>query len=91
MEINTRVSKKELFNAVKGIYSEPENLYQPQDYPFLTSSTFESEDNSERIFADFNFPFTQSSHTCQRLAKIQLQKDKTTNNLLKLHLILMLF
>ena len=42
LEINTRVSKKELFNAVKGIYSEPENLYQPQDYPFLTSSTFES-------------------------------------------------
>tara|TARA_R100001443_G_scaffold84534_4_gene91137 strand:- start:249 stop:3299 length:3051 start_codon:yes stop_codon:yes gene_type:complete len=76
LEINTRVSKKELFNAVKGIYSEPENLYQPQDYPFLTSSTFESEDNSERIFADINFPFTQSSHTCQRLAKIQLQKAR---------------
>tara|TARA_R100000664_G_scaffold34157_1_gene54445 strand:+ start:1048 stop:4101 length:3054 start_codon:yes stop_codon:yes gene_type:complete len=76
LNINTRVSKKELFNAVKGIYSEPDNLYQPQDYPFLTSSTFESEDNSERIFADFNFPFTQSSHTCQRLAKIQLQKAR---------------
>ena len=76
LEINTRVSKKELFNAVKGIYSEPDNLYQPQDYPFLTSSTFESEDNSERIFADINFPFTQSSHTCQRLAKIQLQKAR---------------
>ena len=76
LEINTRVSKKELFNAVKGIYAEPDNLYQPQDYPFLTSSTYESEDNSERIFADINFPFTQSSHTCQRLAKIQLQKAR---------------
>jgi len=76
LEINTRVSKKELFNAVKGIYSEPANLYQPQDYPFLTSSTFETEDNSERIFADINFPFTTSSRTCQRLAKIQLQKAR---------------
>ena len=76
LEINTRVSKKELFNAVKGIYSEPDNLYQPQDYPFLTSSTYESEDNSETIFADINFPFTTSSRTCQRLAKIQLQKAR---------------
>ena len=42
----------------------------------MTSSTFESEDNSERIFADINFPFTTSSKTCQRLAKIQLQKAR---------------
>jgi hypothetical protein len=76
MQINTRISKKELFNAVKGLYSEPDDLYQPKDYPFLTSSTFESEDNSERIFADIDFPFTTSSHTCQRLAKIQLQKAR---------------
>jgi hypothetical protein len=29
MQINTRVSKKELFNAVKGLYSEPANDFQP--------------------------------------------------------------
>jgi hypothetical protein len=74
--LNTRVSKKELFNAVKGLYSEPSNNYQPQDYPILTSSTFETEDNSERIFGEFNFPFTTSSTTVQRLAKIQLQKAR---------------
>ena len=74
--LNTRVSKKELFNAVKGLYSEPANNYQPQDYPILTSSTFETEDNSERIFGEFNFPFTTSSTTVQRLAKIQLQKAR---------------
>ena len=74
--LNTRVSKKELFNAVKGLYSEPANNYQPQDYPILTSTTFETEDNSERIFGEFNFPFTTSSTTVQRLAKIQLQKAR---------------
>jgi hypothetical protein len=74
--LNTRVSKKELFNAVKGLYAEPANNYQPQDYPILTSSTFETEDNSERIFGEFNFPFTTSSTTVQRLAKIQLQKAR---------------
>ncbi len=74
--LNTRISKKELFNAVKGLYSEPDNNYQPQDYPVLTNSTFETEDNSERIFGDFDFPMTTSSHTVQRLAKIQLLKAR---------------
>ena len=74
--LNTRISKKELFNAVKGLYSEPDNNYQPQDYPILTNSTFETEDNSERIFGEFNFPMTTSSHTVQRLAKIQLLKAR---------------
>lgn len=76
ISLNTRISKKELFNAVKGLYSEPSNKYQPQDYPVLTNSTFETEDNSETIFAEFNFPFTTSSRTVQRLAKIQLLKAR---------------
>ena len=76
LTVNTRVSKKELFNAVKGIYSEPENKYQPQDYPVLTNASFEAEDNNERNYAEFNFPFTTSSQTCQRLAKIQLLKAR---------------
>ena len=74
LSINSRVSKKELFNAVKGIYAEPSNNYQPQDYPILTSSGFEAEDNNERIYSEFDFPFTQSSKMCQRLSKIQLLK-----------------
>ena len=76
LQVNTRVSKKEIFNAVKGLYTEPANDYQPSNYPILTNSSFESEDNSERIYADFDFPFTDSSHTCQRLSKIQLLKAR---------------
>ena len=76
LQVNTRISKKELFNAVKGIYSEPANDFQPQSYPYLTSSSFESEDNGERIYGTFDYPFTQSSHTCQRLSKIQLLKAR---------------
>jgi len=74
ISINSRVSKKELFNAVKGLYSEPANDYQPQNYPILTNSSFEAEDNNERIYAEFDYPFTNSSRMCQRLSKIQLLK-----------------
>jgi hypothetical protein len=76
LQVNTRISKKELFNAVKGVYSEPANDYQPQNYPFLTSSAFEAEDNSERIYGTFDYPFTNSSRMCQRLSKIQLLKAR---------------
>ena len=76
IQLNTRISKRELFNAVKGVYAEPANDFQPQNYPFLTNSTFESEDNSERIYASFDYPFTSSSRTCQRLSKIQLLKGR---------------
>ena len=72
--INTRVSKKELFNAVKGLYSEPANQYQPQNYPILTNSSYEAEDNGERIYQEFDYPFTNSSRMCQRLSNIQLLK-----------------
>jgi hypothetical protein len=72
--INSRVSKKELFNAVKGLYSEPANDYQPQNYPILTNSSYESEDNNERIYSEFDYAFTNSSRMCQRLSKIQLLK-----------------
>jgi len=74
ISVNSRVSKKELFNAVKGLYSEPANDFQPQNYPILTNSSFESEDNNERIYAEFDYPFTNSSRMCQRLSKIQLLK-----------------
>ena len=76
IQLNTRISKRELFNAVKGIYAEPDNDFQPQNYPFLTNATFEAEDNSERIYATFDYPFTTSSRTCQRLSKIQLLKGR---------------
>ena len=74
ISINSRISKKELFNAVKGLYSEPANDYQPQNYPILTSTGFQAEDNGERIYAEFDYPFTNSSRMCQRLSKIQLLK-----------------
>lgn len=65
-------SRRDIFNAVKGTYSEPATLYQPASFPPVTNATYEAEDN-ERIFKDVQFPFTTSVATCQRLAKIDLE------------------
>ena len=38
--IQTKQSRRNLFNTVKGIFTSPESNWQPSDYPMITSSTF---------------------------------------------------
>lgn len=68
-------SRRDIFNAVKGVYSEPDFLYQPVSFPPVRNATYESEDG-EVIWKDASFPFTTSFATCQRLAKIELEKAR---------------
>jgi hypothetical protein len=67
------LSRRDLFNAVKGTYSEPNALYQLSSFPPVVNATYASQDN-ETIWKDIQFPFTTSVATCQRLAKIDLEK-----------------
>jgi len=73
--IESKKSRKDLFNTVKGIFTSPETSYQPSDYPMVTSSTF-SDADGEVIFADIDLPYTSSSATAQRIAKIALFKNR---------------
>ncbi len=77
ISIVTKSSRRENFNAVKGVFLPSEDgNFQPTDYAPVTSSTFETEDNSERVFAELDLPFTQSSSMAQRIAKIALFKGR---------------
>lgn len=71
--VNTALSKRDFFNSVKGTYSEPNALYQLSSFPPVTNSIYVAQDN-ETIWKDIQFPFTTSVATCQRLAKIDLEK-----------------
>lgn len=68
-------SRRDIFNAVKGTYSEPQTLYQLNSFPPVTNATYETEDLG-RIWKDIQLPFTTSAATCQRLAKIDLEKAR---------------
>ena len=74
LQISPRLSRRENFNAVKGQYVSPTNNYQPSDYPPVTSSVFQAEDNGEQIFRELNMPFTTSTSMAQRVSKIALFK-----------------
>lgn len=75
IKIHTKVSRKDRFNRVKGVYVSPLNLGQPQDYPPVENSTYQTQDG-EVIPKDYDLPFTQRPHTAQRLAKIELEKSR---------------
>jgi hypothetical protein len=68
-----KVSRRDLYNAVKGVFVSPNHSWMPTDYPPVTSTVYEAEDNGRRIWADVDTPFTTSAATAQRLAKLNLE------------------
>ena len=74
--LQTKQSKRDNYNAIKGIFAPPETNYIVTDYPALTSSTFETEDGGTRRFLDYDMPYTTSSPMAQRLAKIALYRNR---------------
>lgn len=76
ISVQTRLSRRERFNTVKGTYISPINDGQPSDYPVVTNSTFKTNDNGRELIRDVDLPFTQRPHTAQRIAKIELEKSR---------------
>lgn len=70
--VNTKLSRQELFNGVRGVHISPDNEWQPADFPAVKSSTYKTEDNNERIWRDLELPYTQSTAAAQRISKILL-------------------
>lgn len=76
LQVNTRHSRRDNFNAVSGMFTGPETGYQPTDFPPITSSTFETVDGGEQVMQDIPLPFTNTSSMAQRIAKIALYKQR---------------
>lgn len=76
IKVNARVSRRELFNAVKGVFVNPADFWQPTDFPPITNATYLSQDQGERIWKDITLEFTTSAATAQRLAKIDLERAR---------------
>lgn len=74
LRVTTRISRKDNFNAVKGTFVSPNSNYEEADFPAVRNSFYTAQDNGEEIFEDIQLPFTQSSATAQRIAKIWLER-----------------
>lgn len=76
INVRTKVSRRDRFNLIKGVYVSPLNDGEPADYPPVTNSTYVTQDNSKVIPMDYDLPMTQRPHTAQRLAKIKLERSR---------------
>ena len=76
IQVDWRVGRKELFNAVKGTFADPSKKWQPTDFPPVTNSTYETQDGGERIYKDIELPFTTHPEAAQRIAKTILEKGR---------------
>jgi hypothetical protein len=76
VQLTTRISRRDLFNAVKGTYSNPANFWQPSDFPQVSNATYATQDGGEVILKDIDLPFTTDAIRAQRIAKINLEKSR---------------
>lgn len=76
ISLDTKVSMRDNFNAVRGTYIDKDNDFVSADYPQVTSAVFEAEDNNRQKALDLALPFTTNSLAAQRLAKQMLYRSR---------------
>lgn len=72
----TQRSRRDLFNGVKGVFANPDLLYQPTDYPPLQRAAYKTADLDQDFFRDQPLDFTNSPSACQRIASILLERNR---------------
>lgn len=72
VRVQTRRSRSDLYNSVRGTFISPDNDWEESDLPVLKSSAFIAEDAGEAVYTDIEYAFTTSSAAGQRLMKIAL-------------------
>ena len=76
LSVTTRISRAENFNSVRGTFVAPENDWQQDDFPAYQSATYIAEDGGETIWRDIVLPYTISASMAQRLAKIEVERNR---------------
>ena len=74
--VQTHIPRSELFNAVRGRFRDPTQLYAITDFPLYESAVYKAQDGAETIFEDIELPMTQDAGMAQRIAKLVLNRTR---------------
>jgi len=74
--LETKHSRRNNFNVVRGTFNDASSDYISTDYPEVRSTTFISDDNNIESAIDLPLPFTTSKTMAQRLAKLTLFRSR---------------
>jgi len=75
LKVQARPAKRELFNAVRGTFVDPTQLWEPSDLPAVVSEQYAAEDG-EQIFKDVEHHFITDCIRGQRVNKIILEAGR---------------
>lgn len=75
LQVNTKQSRRNLYNGVKGVFLSEEKNYILADYPAQLSSSYATIDG-DPIYLDMSLPFVTNNIRAQRIAKIALLKSR---------------
>lgn len=73
IRMQTLASRDDIFNKVRGKFVSAAQGFKETDYPAVGNSTYQTQDGRE-IVENIDFELVTSSSTCQRLAKIELER-----------------
>ena len=82
ISVNTRHSRRDNFNVVKGTFRGPESDYQPSDFPqvpILNSATYNAflaADGGQESVIDLQLPFTDNTTEARRIGLITLERNR---------------
>jgi hypothetical protein len=76
ISLATRVNLRDQFNIVKGTFNDASQRWIVTDYPEVKGATFVTEDGGQETALDLRLPYTTSSATAQRLAKLTLYRGR---------------
>lgn len=71
-----RRSRDQLYNGVKGVFTNPDDAWTPTDFPAVKPPQWLAEDGGERIWRDAELRYTDSPSMAQRIVRIQLEQNR---------------
>ena len=76
IDVQTRHSRRDNFNIVRGTFRGEESNWQVTDYPEVTDANYVSTDNGQESTLDLDLPFTSDPTMCQQIALIALERNR---------------
>ena len=76
INVNTRHSRRDNFNVVRGTFRGEESNWQTTDYPDVTNSAYLTADGGQESVADIDLPFTDTSIEARRIGRIALERNR---------------
>lgn len=76
ISVQTRHSRRDNFNVVKGTFRGEESNWQVTDYPQVTNAAFVAADGGQESVVDIDLPFTSDADIAQQIALVALERNR---------------